>query len=135
MTMTLSNFVLICLAGGLGSMARAVLSGAMARRWHPAVGILIINLTGSLVIGVSLGAVMAHWRIFSGDGDLQGFVIFSVGFLGGLTTVSSYALQVVELAQSGQGRRAVALALGSALGCPLAAIVGLGLMRTLGSGA
>lgn len=127
MTITPVEFMLICLAGGFGSMARAALSGALARHWHPALGILLVNLSGSLLIGVALGAVMAQWRVFGGEGDLRGFVVFTVGFLGGFTTVSSYALQVLELAQAAQGRRAVALAVGSVLACPLAALAGLGL--------
>ena len=127
MTITPFDFLLISLAGGLGSMARAALSGVLARHWHASVAVLLINLSGSLLIGLALGAVMAQWRVVVGDGDLRVFVIFSVGLLGGFTTVSTFALHVLELAQAGQGRRAVALAVGSVLGCPLAAFAGLGL--------
>lgn len=134
MTITLSDFLLICLAGGVGSMARAALAGAIARGRYPALSILVINLSGSFLIGMALAGVMAQWRVFGGGDDMRGFIVFSIGFLGGFTTVSTFALQVMYLAESGQGRRAVALALGSALGCPLAALAGLGLMLALGGG-
>lgn len=132
MTITFPDFLLICLAGGAGSAARAVLSGAIAKRQHPALAILVVNLSGSFLIGVALAGVMAQWAVFGGSSDLRGFLIFSVGFLGGFTTVSTFALQVLDLAQAGQGRGAVALAFGSAVGCPLAALAGLGV--TLVSG-
>lgn len=134
MTITLHDLLLISLAGGVGSVARTLLSGAISQHRHPALGILAVNLLGSFLIGMALGAVMAEWRVFGGGDDLRGFVIVSMGFLGGFTTVSTFALQVLDLAQTGQGRRAVALALGSALGCPLAAFAGLGLMLVLGGG-
>lgn len=126
--MALSDFLLICLAGGLGSMARVALSGAIARAAHPTSGILFINLFGSFLIGMALAGALFHGPAIW---EPRSFAILSVGFLGGFTTVSTFALQVLELAQAGRGRRALALALVSALGCPIAALAGLGLGASL----
>jgi len=84
----------IGVGGALGSMARHAVNQLADGRF-PA-GTVIVNLAGSLVIGVLAGmlagnriAMPAHWRQF----------VF-VGLLGGFTTFSTFALDTLVLART-----------------------------------
>lgn len=126
---TLQALVLIALAGGAGSIARVVLSGWIAQHRGAPFGIWAVNLSGSLVIGLAFAALTTGG---TGPGDLR-LLLITMGFLGGFTTVSTFALQVLDLVQDGALRRAGVLALGSALSCPLAALAGFGVGAALGA--
>ena len=71
-------------------------------------GTLIVNVSGAFVIGVFLGllasrpGVSSLWRLF-----------FATGFLGGYTTFSSYAWEVLQLAEGGAWLRTLAYVGGS----------------------
>lgn len=115
----------LALGGGVGSMLRASLSALVSRFAHPAWGTLSVNLSGSLLIGVALawaGAALAYppprtvW-----------FDYFAIGVLGGYTTVSSFALQTLQLWQDGRARAACANAAVSVIACPALAALGYGL--------
>lgn len=123
-------FVAAAVAGGLGAGARyvvdalvtrAVFRGSEAGARFP-VGILIVNASGSLLIGVltGLGAdtvgTDASW-------------IIGVGLLGGYTTFSTASLDSVLLLREGQARRAWINTFGTLLLCVLAAAAGLALGR------
>jgi CrcB protein len=104
-----------CAAGG---MARHWLSGIPGRAaasvfpWAT----LAVNASGALGIGVLAGAAAAGHPWFSGPGAWR---VLAVGFLGSYTTVSSFSLQTLVLAQTGaRGRAAgnVVLSLGLCLG-------------------
>lgn len=108
-----------CAAGG---MARHWLAGAVGRAaggdfpW----GTLAVNAGGALAIGVAVGLAAAGHPWFS-DADVWRVAV--IGFLGSYTTVSSFSLQTLALAQAGDRRRAlgnVALSLGLCL--PAAAL-------------
>ena len=77
-------FLGIALAGGVGAAARLVLDGAARAlipvRWP--VGTLLINVSGSLLLGVVTGLALAGaldetWRLVLGTGVLGGFTTFS----------------------------------------------------------
>lgn len=91
-----SNVLLVALGGGLGAVLRYGL-GQAAERLFPAawipLGTLAANLLGCLLIGYVLG--QSHETI-SDRGRL--FVV--TGFLGGLTTFSSFAGESFILAQT-----------------------------------
>ncbi|AXH34550.1 fluoride efflux transporter CrcB [Humibacter sp. BT305] len=116
--MTPLLFVLLSLAGGVGAAARFVLDGAvksLVRTSYP-VGTTLINLSGSLLLGVVTGLALSHlvgddWRL-----------VLGTGFLGGYTTFSTASLETVRLAQ--QCRWGAALANGVGM---LAASVALAL--------
>ena len=122
MDVTPGLFLALCLGGGLGSMARASLAGWMARYGAAVLAIYLVNLSGSFLIGLSFGL-----QIDAGTGpgiSEPDFAFFAIGFLGGYTTVSTHALQVLDRWQGGQRRAAITLALGAVLSCPLAAVLG-----------
>lgn len=125
MSITLSDFLLICLAGGVGSMLRASMTSLLSHRLHPAGAIFVINALGSLLIGFAFGLALGL-APSAGAADLpKALILFGMGLLGGFTTVSTFALQVHELWLAGRGRAALATAGGSVLLCPLMAVLGL----------
>jgi fluoride exporter len=107
----------LSLAGGGGAMTRYVVDSQLRARWPVAfpVGTLAINVTGSLLLGLLTGLVIAH----GASGDVT--AIAGTGFCGGYTTFSAASVETVQL---GQQRRwvaclsyagaSVALALGAA---------------------
>jgi CrcB protein len=83
---------------------------------------LVINLTGSLLLGMLIVALTESW---SAHPLLRPFL--GTGVLGGYTTFSTFALQVRELS----GGDATAYLLLSVVGGVLAAAAGMILMRRL----
>ena len=109
--------IAVAVGSALGGMARFGLSGIVGRRigetfpW----GTLVVNTSGALLLGLVAGV--------PGDGHLGQFVV--AGFLGSYTTVSSFSLQTLTLAQAGARRQAVANIAFSLGGCLAAAALGL----------
>ena len=89
-------------------------------------GTLASNLIGGYLIGIAVAWFSAHpaltpeWRLF---------VI--TGFLGGLTTFSTYSVEVVQLLQSGRLAMAGVLALIHLTGSLLLTILGFATYRML----
>lgn len=113
---------LVALAGAIGAPSRYVLEWWIRSR-RPSitpVGTLVVNVSGSLVLGSVVGLALAHGL----DPDVR--TVVGTGFLGAYTTFSAYAYETVRRTAEGHGRVAVAYAVGSVVGATLAAAVGLG---------
>ena len=87
----------VALGGALGALARYQLSGLVAVRQEtpfPA-GTLVVNVLGSLLIGATFGLVVA--------GRLPDSALAwgGVGFLGGLTTFSTFTHETARLIEDG----------------------------------
>ena len=94
------TYFLVGLGGALGAMARHAVNHFVHQRWLSARfpwGIFVINVVGSLAIGVIAG-LLASQRLAWGA-PARTFVI--VGFLGGFTTFSSFSLDTLALARDG----------------------------------
>lgn len=108
-------------AGALGAGARFVLDGAVKSRrtttfpWAT----LVINVSGSFLLGLIAGAVMFGTL----DPDVQAVV--GTGFCGGFTTFSTASFETVRLAEKRRSLSAVANALASVLGSAVACAAGL----------
>lgn len=106
--MTVGLFLLLCLAGGVGAVVRLVVDGLIKARtrssfpWSTAV----INMTGSLVLGVLTGLVAS--RIASTDVS----AVVGTGFLGGYTTFSTASYEAVQLVHEKKYGTAFAYAVG-----------------------
>jgi CrcB protein len=116
-------WVLVCVLGGVGAVARFVVDGSIKGRWAHAfpVATFTINVTGSFVIGVLAGA-QAY-----GPLGANGYLLLATGFCGGYTTFSTAMVETVRLVQAGDVRRAVGSGLGTLLVCVGAAALGVGL--------
>jgi CrcB protein len=93
-------YVWVALGGALGSVARYASSG-VAARWLGVgfpYGTLFVNVTGSYAIGVLGTLALASGRALATT-DARAFLI--VGILGGFTTFSSFSLETLTLARSG----------------------------------
>lgn len=99
------NTCLIVMAGGaLGTFARyAVSIIAMPISRDLPWGTVIINVTGSLIIGLFSTLTLANGRLPASD-NMRLFVI--IGLCGGYTTFSSFSLQTLDLLRSGAAVRA-----------------------------
>jgi len=118
------SYVWVALGGAVGTTARYWLSGVVARSvgetfpW----GTLVINVTGSFVIGFFGALTGPDGRVFVGSTARQ-FVM--IGICGGYTTFSSFSLQTLNLMNDGEWFRAGANIGLSVLLCMIAVWVGV----------
>jgi CrcB protein len=114
-------YVLAGVGGALGALARWALAEALPHSpagWPWAT--LLVNLLGCLLIGVLLAVLLAR---FPESPWLRPFL--AVGVLGGFTTYSTFATDVVRLADAGHVVLAAAYVVVSVLGGVLAVLAGL----------
>jgi CrcB protein len=99
---------LMAIAGGIGAIARFMLDGLIRGRmgsghlssWHLSgalpLGTMIINVSGSLLLGFVTGLVLFH----AVPGDWQ--LVVGTGFFGGYTTFSTASFETARLIQERQ---------------------------------
>jgi fluoride exporter len=104
----------VALAGASGAVGRAVVHSLVHSRvgGRFPVGTVVINLTGSFVLGFVAGLV-----IYQGM-DPEVRTIVGTGFLGGYTTFSSYSYETLGLIED----RAPVAAVGNAIGSVIAGL-------------
>ncbi len=129
MSPLLLNITIVFFGGATGSVARYLVGVGWVRAMGPSqpwMATAIINITGSLFMGLLIGflakttGVSDRWRLLLG-----------VGVLGGYTTFSSFSLEAVMLIERRAYGTAVAYVGGSvALGL-LGLMLGLFIMRRL----
>lgn len=125
---SMQNFLLISAGAMIGANCRYWLGGWAAQRLgsdYP-YGTLIINLSGSFILGLFMALVMdrflvnPQWRIF-----------FAIGFLGSYTTFSSYTYESVNLMLNGQYWPGLINLFGSSLLGGVAVLLGIWLGRAI----
>ncbi|MCG7756766.1 MAG: fluoride efflux transporter CrcB [Nitrosomonas sp.] len=116
-----NSLLAICLGASLGAVLRWWL-GMSLNALFPAIppGTLAANLIGGYLIGVAL-AVFAHHPGFAPEWRL--FVI--TGFLGGLTTFSTFSAEVTILIQEGRMLWAVGAISAHVIGSLVMTMLGL----------
>nr|WP_084577484.1 fluoride efflux transporter CrcB [Sporomusa malonica] len=90
------NILIVTLGGGIGAASRYVVSSWAAERFGSnfPYGTLLVNVAGCFIIGLFLALVTdklivkPEWRLF-----------VTTGFLGGLTTFSSFSYETIKLLQ------------------------------------
>ncbi len=92
------SILAICIGASLGAVLRWFL-GISFNALFPSIppGTLIANLIGGYLIGVALALFANHPELTS---EWRLFII--TGFLGGLTTFSTFSAEVVTLLQQGR---------------------------------
>ena len=119
--------IAVFLGGGLGALVRTgahTLSSTLCG--VPWIGTVVVNLVGSLLLGLLWGAVESGLEF---DERVQRAL--SAGFLGALTTFSTFSVETIGLLQAGTPVvAAVNVVLQLAIGLTAAA-VGLGLGRLI----
>ena len=112
----------LALAGGLGAVARLVLDGAVRQRVHGyPLGTVLVNLTGSLLLGLIAG--LAAGAVLSPSVQL----VAGSGFLGGYTTFSTASVETVRLVRDHRWGAALLHGLGMLVGSVALAALGWGL--------
>lgn len=109
MALTLSKLVLIAFGGGAGAVFRYLLAGwVQGPRITGAivfpVGTLVVNVLGSLLIGVLAAAFLTGPYMLREEFRAALFV----GLLGGFTTFSTFSFETLELINDAQWGRATA---------------------------
>lgn len=122
-------FVYVALGAGLGGVCR-YLGMSLITRWAGdrfPWGTLLVNLSGSFLLGAMLGS--ETWVAASGGDFGQLKALAGIGFCGGLTTFSTFSLQNMGLLSAGaRGKLALNIAV-SVGGCVLAVASGYLLMK------
>ncbi len=113
-------YLWVALGSALGGIARYWCSGITARLIGESFpwGTLIVNVAGSLVIGIFAALSAAESRVLI-PSEARIFVM--VGLCGGYTTFSSFSLQTFALMQDGEWL-AVAPNIGLSVGACIAAV-------------
>jgi len=104
------DYLWVGIGGFLGANARYAMGLLVADRLGSGYpwGTFLVNLTGSVLIGVLLTILLDRavadpfWRL-----------VLVIGFLGGYTTFSSYTFEAVALARNGEWATAGLYVLGS----------------------
>jgi CrcB protein len=110
----------VAVLGGAGSVARYLVDALVSERagsWFP-YGTLVVNLSGSLLLGLLVGAAL--------HGDA--LVLAGTALMGSYTTFSTWMFESHRLGEGGRGRALVAnIAVSLALG-----LAGIALGRAIG---
>ena len=115
--------VLVGIAAALGAVARYLVDRAVQHRHDRAFpwGTLVVNATGSLVLGLVVGLGIHH-GLPAGPAAVAG-----AGFAGGYTTWSTYLWESLALTEAGALGQAALNLVGSLAVGLAAAAAGLGL--------
>lgn len=116
----------VAVGGALGSVARFLTSAWVVAHWprHFYLATVAVNLLGCFLIGF-----ISAYFLLRTDIPLVLRTGITIGVLGGLTTFSSFSLEVLRLIEAGQFGVALIYLLGSVLGGLCAAWLGMTLAR------
>jgi CrcB protein len=124
----MDKYLLVGIGAFLGACARFWLADWAAQKWGAGFpyGTLIVNVTGSFVLGLFLAAttervlVDPRWRLF-----------IAIGIMGGYTTFSTYTYESVQLLLAGNWGAGLGNLLGNNLLGLTAAVLGVALGRQI----
>ncbi|ATM96747.1 camphor resistance protein CrcB [Yersinia frederiksenii] len=93
-----NTLLAVFIGGGVGSVARWLVSMKLnSLPSHIPVGTLIVNVVGAFIIGLALALFTRMTHI-----DPVWKLLITTGFCGGLTTFSTFSVEVVYLIQDGK---------------------------------
>ena len=86
--------LLVGIGGAIGAMLRYVISDIIPSDEFP-YGTITVNLLGSLILGFMFGAIAADALI-----SQDNLLLFGTGLLGAFTTMSTFAMETVNLSEN-----------------------------------
>jgi fluoride exporter len=92
----MKQLLLVFIGGGFGSILRFLVSKNLNQIGHFPTGTFLVNILGSLLIGIILGMGMKQ-ELLSKETTL----ILATGFCGGFTTFSAFTYESVMFLKSG----------------------------------
>ena len=124
-----STFI-VFLGGGIGAAIRHLVNQAVGRVAGTdfPFGIMAINISGSLVMGLAAGYFAFKASEWWSD---TARLFLTTGVLGGYTTFSAFSLDAMLLWERGEPGLAVAYVLGSVVLSIIGLAAGLGIVRAL----
>lgn len=127
----MTAYLLVGAGGAIGAMLRFGYGNVAGRLWPSQFphGTLVINVVGSLAMGLLMGALA---RAVPDHGETMRLIV-AVGVLGGFTTFSAFSLDAITLIERGHFGTALAYVLLS-VGLAVAALY-LGLILVRGGAA
>ena len=122
------NYLLVFVGGGLGATLRHAVNMMCARAFgtHFPFGTFIINISGSIVMGL-----IAGYLAFKGHAAQPWRLFVMTGILGGYTTFSAFSLDTALLYERGEIGLAVLYVVGSVVLAIAGLFAGLALVRHL----
>jgi len=123
-----TDFLVISLGAIVGANARYLISRFAAKALGPVFpyGTLIINVSGSLIVGFFV--IWTTERVLA---DPRWRLLIVVGFCGAFTTFSSYAFETMAYFEQGQWMLMITNVLTNNLLCLAGALAGMALARVL----
>ncbi|MDS0199701.1 CrcB family protein [Microbacterium imperiale] len=117
--MSTGMLIALVVAGGVGAGIRYVVDVVVTRGRREAfpIGILVVNVTGSAMLGLltGLGTVIGA----------EVMAVLGIGLLGGYTTFSTVSVETVQLARRGRRDWAVVNLVGTLAAAVVAAAIGM----------
>ena len=124
----MKSYLLVFVGGGIGASLRHAVNMISARGLGTAFpwGTFIINISGSLVMGL-----IAGYLAFKGEASQPWRLFLMTGILGGYTTFSAFSLDAALLYERGEIASALFYVLGSVVLSIAGLFAGLALVRHL----
>jgi CrcB protein len=121
------GYAIVFLGGGIGAALRHGINIGAARWFGTGFpfGTLIINITGSLIMGL-----VAGYFAFKGDASQHWRLFLTTGILGGYTTFSAFSLDAALLYERGEVSLAAVYVLASVVLSIAALFAGLAIVRS-----
>lgn len=117
----------IALGSAMGGVSRYVVGAALQQRFGLTfpVGTLIVNITGSLLLGFIMRLALGGSQI-----SPETRIFLTTGFCGGYTTFSTFSYDTAVMFESGQFRRAMLYVTLSIVLSVVATFAGFGLAQS-----
>ena len=111
----------VAVGSAVGGAARFALSSVIQQRAGTfPVGTLVVNITGSLILGF-----LMRYALGSTSVSAETRALLTTGFCGGYTTFSTFSYETVTLVQDGDYRRAASYVLVSVVVSLAATFIGI----------
>jgi CrcB protein len=122
------GYLIVFLGGGLGAAMRHGINLGSARAFGTGFpyGTMLINITGSLIMGIA-----AAYFAFKGDASQHWRLFLTTGILGGYTTFSAFSLDAALLYERGAVGAAAIYVLASVALSIAGLFAGFALVRSL----